>query len=63
MERLRVTHASAAKNSILKNESISMYTVLPVKNVRGQFAAFLSFKATDQRHIIILLFETLQFWF
>ena len=38
-------------------------TVLPAKNVRGRFPAFLAFKATDQRHIIILLFETLQFWF
>ena len=38
-------------------------TVLPTKNVRGRFPAFLAFKATDQRHIIILLFETLQFWF
>ena len=38
-------------------------TVKRVKNVRGQFAAFLAFKATDQRHIINLLFETLQFWF
>ena len=40
-----------------------IYTVKPVKNVRGRFPAFLAFKATDQRHIIILLFETLQFWF
>ena len=30
---------------------------------RGNFAAFLAFKATDQRHIIILLFETLQLCF
>ena len=31
--------------------------------VCGQFAAFLAFRATDQSHIITLLFETLQFWF
>ena len=38
-------------------------TVKLVYYVRGQFAAFLAFNATDQRHIIILLFETLLFWF
>ena len=39
------------------------YTVKPVYCVRGQFAAFLAFKAKNQRPIIILLFETLQFRF
>ena len=44
------------------SESVCKFsTVLLVKNVRGQFAAFLAFKATDQRHIVILLFETRQF--
>ena len=38
-------------------------TVKPVYCVRGQFAAFLAFKAKNQRPIIILLFETLQFRF
>ena len=38
-------------------------TVKPVYYVRGQFAAFLAFKAENQRPIIILLFETLQFRF
>ena len=37
-----------------------LYTVPPAKNVRGRFPAFLAFKATNQRPIIILLFETLQ---
>ena len=32
-------------------------------NVRGHFAAFVAFKTKNQCHIIILLFETLQFWF
>ena len=41
----------------------AIFTVLPVKNVRGRFPAFVAFKATDQRHIITLLFETLKFWF
>ena len=34
-----------------------------MENVRGHFATFLAFKAENQRHIIILLFETLQLWF
>ena len=34
-----------------------------MENVRGHFAAFLAFKTKNQRHIIILLFETLQLWF
>ena len=39
-------------------------TVIPAKNVRGQFAAFLAFTATDQRYTSLFsLFETLQFWF
>ena len=41
----------------------SYHTVKPVYCVRGQFAAFLTFKAKNQRPIIILLFETLQFRF
>ena len=32
-------------------------------NVRGHFAAFVAFKTKNQCHIIILLFETLQFCF
>ena len=32
-------------------------------NVRGHFAAFVVFKTKNQCHIIILLFETLQFLF
>ena len=32
-----------------------------MENVLGHFAAFLAFKTKNQRHIIILLFETLQF--
>ena len=40
-----------------------MPTVKPVYYVRGQFAAFLAFNAENQRLIIILLFETLQFRF
>ena len=32
-------------------------------NVRGHFAAFMAFKTKNQCHIIILLFETLQFLF
>ena len=58
------------EKEILENGKLEMenlengkFTVLPEKNVRGRFPAFLAFKATDQRHIIILLFETLQFWF
>ena len=39
------------------------YTVKTMENVRGHFAAFLAFKTKNQRHIIILLFETLQLWF
>ena len=39
------------------------YTVKTMDNVRSHFAAFLAFKTKNQRHIIILLFETLQFWF
>ena len=38
-------------------------TVKPVYYVRVQFAAFIVFKAKNQRLIIILLFETLQFRF
>ena len=34
-----------------------------MENVRGHFAASLAFKTKNQCHIIILLFETLQFWF
>ena len=34
-----------------------------MENVRGYFAAFPAFKAKNQCHIIILLFETLQFLF
>ena len=35
----------------------------PWKNVCSQFTAFLTFRAKNQRPIIILLFQTLQFWF
>ena len=39
------------------------YTVKTMDNVHSHFAAFLAFKTKNQRHIVILLFETLQFWF
>ena len=38
-------------------------TVKTMDNVRGHFAAFVAFKTKNQCHIIILLFETTQFWF
>ena len=38
-------------------------TVKTMENVRGHFAAFLTFKAKNQCHFFISLFETLQFWF
>ena len=38
-------------------------TVKTMDNVRGHFAAFVAFKTKNHCHIIILLFETLQFWF
>ena len=38
-------------------------TVKTMENVCGHFAGFLAFKTKNQRHIIILLFETLQLWF
>ena len=48
----------AAIKSYLKHS-----TVKTMDNVRGHFAAFVAFKTKNQCHIIILLFETLQFWF
>ena len=44
-------------------QNVIFYTVKTMENVRGHFAAFLAFKTKNQRHIIILLFETLQLWF
>ena len=38
-------------------------TVKTMDNVRGHFAAFVAYKTKNHCHIIILLFETLQFWF
>ena len=49
---------------VLKFELKSNFILVTVKtmdNVRGHFAAFVAFKTKNQCHIIILLFETLQF--
>ena len=47
----------------LQQRDASPSTAKPVYYVRSQFAAFLAFKAKNQRHIFILVFETLQFRF
>ena len=60
------SHTSINKSYVNTKQATSFGFIITVKtmdNVRGHFAAFVTFKTKNQCHIIILLFETLQFWF